>query len=128
MEPKTIEDALVRVQYMGASGIVAKSWVQKNGIDFNETFSPVVRFSSIKAQLALNFEVQENMLIHQMDVMTAYLNGELSEEIYMQQPDEYVIPGKEHLVCKLKESLYGLKQSPRCWYNAFHMYMESIGF
>ena len=63
-----------------------------------------------------------------MDVVLAFLNGELNEEIYMQQPDGYVIPGKDHLVCKLKKLLYGLKQSPRCWYNAFHTYVESIGF
>ena len=106
--------------------LVAKGYAQKHGIDFDETFSPVVRFSSVRALPA--FGVQKDMLIHQMDVVTAFLNGELSEEIYMQQPDGYVIPGKEHLVCKLKKSLYGLKQSPRCWYNAFHMYVESIGF
>ena len=106
--------------------LVAKGYAQKHGIDYEETFSPVVRFSSIRALLA--FGVQENMLIHQMDVVTAFLNGELSEEIYMQQPDGYVVPGKENLVCKLKKSLYGLKQSPRCWYNAFHTFIESIGF
>ena len=106
--------------------LVAKGYAQKYGIDYDETFSPVVRFSSIRSLLA--FAVQNNMLIHQMDVVTAFLNGELDEEIYMQQPTGYVIPGKEHLVCKLKKSLYGLKQSPRCWNKAFRDYMEVIGF
>ena len=106
--------------------LVAKGYAQKYGIDYDETFSPVVRFSSIRSLLA--FAVQNNMLIHQMDIVTAFLNGELDEEIYMQQPTGYVIPGKEHLVCKLKKSLYGLKQSPRCWNKAFHDYMEVIGF
>ena len=90
--------------------LVAKGYAQKYGIDYDETFSPVVRFSSIRALLA--FAVQNDMLIHQMGVVTAFLNGELKEEIYMQQPDGYLQPGKEELVCKLKKSLYGLKQSP----------------
>ena len=106
--------------------LVAKGYAQKHGIDYDETFSPVVRFPSIQTLLA--FAVQNNMLIHQMDVVIAFLNGELEEEIYMQQPDGYALPGKEHLVCKLKKSLYGLKQSPRCWNKAFQEYMEQIGF
>ena len=88
--------------------LVAKGYAQKYGIDYDETFSPVVRFSSIRTLLA--FAVQNGMLIHQMDVETAFLNGNLDEEIYMDQPEGYGIPGKEHLVCKLKKSLYGLKQ------------------
>lgn len=64
--------------------------------NLDETFSPVVHFSSIRALLA--FGEQENMLIHQMDVVTAFFNRELSEEIFMQQPDGYVTPEKEHLV------------------------------
>ena len=68
------------------------------------------------------------MIIHQMDVVTAFLNGKLDEELYMQQPDGYIKPGEEHLVCKLKKSIYGLKQSPRCWNKAFQEYMNSIGF
>ena len=103
--------------------LVAKGFAQKHGIDYDETFSPVVRFSSIRALLA--FAVQHNMLIHQMDVVTAFLNGNLNEEIYMHQPDGYAIPGKEHYVCKLNKSLYGLKQSPRCWNQD---YMKEIGF
>ena len=63
-----------------------------------------------------------------MDVITAFLNGDLDEDIYMQQPDGYVQSGSEHLVCKLKKSLYGLKQAPRCWNLAFKKHMESIGF
>ena len=106
--------------------LVAKGYAQKYGIDYEETFSPVVQFSSIRALLA--FVVENDMLIHQMDVVTAFLNGSLEEEIYMEQPEGYVQPGKRHLVCKLKKSLYGLKQSPRCWNTAFRQYMESIGF
>ena len=63
-----------------------------------------------------------------MDVETAFLNGKLDDEIYMQQPEGYVKPGEEHLVCKLEKSLYGLKQSSRCWNKAFWECVEKIGF
>ena len=106
--------------------LVAKGFAQTYGIDYDETFSPVVRFSSIRALLA--FAVQNNMLIHQMDVVTVFLSGKLDEEIYMHQPDGYVIQGKENLVCRLKKPFYGLKQSPWCWNTVFQQYKESIGF
>ena len=106
--------------------LVAKGYAQKYGIDYDETFSPVVRFSSIRFLLA--FAVQNDLLIHQMDVETAFLNGKLDEEIYMKQPEGYVKPGEEHLVCKLEKSLYGLKQSSRCWNKAFRECIEKIGF
>ena len=69
------------------SRLAAKGYSQRYGIDFEETFSPVVRFSSIRTPLAIT--IQKEMIIHQMDVVTAFLNRELNEEIYMQQPDEY---------------------------------------
>ena len=106
--------------------LVAKGYAQKPGIDYDETFSPVVKFSSIRVLLA--FAVQNDMLLHQMDVVTAFLNGTLEEDLYMQQPDGYVQQGKEHLVCKLRKSLYGLKQSPRCWNKAFTEFMKSVEF
>jgi hypothetical protein len=106
--------------------LVAKGYAQKYGIDYDETFSPVVRFSSIRTLLA--FAVQNNMVIHQMDVVTAFLNGRLDEDIYMRQPEGYVQSGKEHLVCKLEKSLYGLKQSPRCWNRALQEKLEKLGF
>lgn len=106
--------------------LVAKGYAQLYGVNYDETFAPVVRFSSIRALLA--FGVQNEMFIHQMDVVAAFLNGALEEEIYMLQPDGYAQAGSEQLVCKLKKSLYGLKQSPRCWNTAFSEYMRSIGF
>ena len=106
--------------------LVAKGYTQKPGEDYDQTFSPVVRYSSICALLA--FAVQNNMIIHQMDVVTAFLNGTLEEEIYMEQPPGYIMKGKENLVCELKRSLYGLKQSSRCWNTVFKQYLESINF
>ena len=105
--------------------LVAKGYSQKPGIDFEETFAPVVRFSSIRTLLA--FAVNNNMVVHQMDVVTAFLNGELQEDIYMQQPPGYEVPGKEGLVCKLKRSLYGLKQAPRVWNKSFQEFMIRLG-
>ena len=102
--------------------LVAKGYAKKYGIDYDETFSSVVKFSSLRALIA--FAVQNNMLLHQMDVVTAFLNGNLEEDIYMQQPDGYVQEDNKHLVCKLKKSLYGLKQSPRCWNKAFTDFYE----
>ena len=70
----------------------------------------------------LNFEVE------QLDVKTAFLHGDLEEEIYMQQPEGFEVKGKENLVCKLKKSLYGLKQAPRQWYKKFDSFMMSHGY
>ena len=106
--------------------LVAKGYAQRPGIDYDETFSPVVKFQSIRTLLA--FAIQNDMLLHQMEVVTAFLNGTLEEDIYLEQPDGYVEQGKEDLVCKLRKSLYGLKQSSRCWNKAFTEFMKSIGF
>ena len=106
--------------------LVAKGYSQQYKINYEETFSPVVRFSSIRTLLA--FAVEKEMIIHQMDVKTAFLNGELEEEIYMEQPEGYQVPGKEDKVCRLKKSLYGLKQSPRCWNRAFTEEMKKQNF
>ena len=108
------------------SRLVVKGFSQKYGVDYDETYSPVVRFSSIR--VLLGWAACNKMKIHQMDVTAAFLNGDLKEEIYMQQPNGYVQPGKEHLVCWLKKSLYGLKQAPRCWNVEFVNYMKKIGF
>ena len=101
--------------------LVAKSYAQKEGIDYNEVFSPVVKHSSIRILLAL--VAQFNMELVQMDVKTAFLHGDLEEEIYITQPNGFKVAGKENWVCKLNKSLYGLKQSPRQWYKRFDQFM-----
>jgi hypothetical protein len=94
--------------------LVAKGYSQVEGVDFNETFAPMAKFTIIRCMLAIGATM--DLEIHQMDVKTAFLNGELEEDIYMDQPQGFVQDGKKHFVCKLKRSLYELKQSPRAWY------------
>ena len=106
--------------------LVAQGYAQKPGIDYEETFSPVVHRSSLRT--LLSYGVDKGMLIHQMDVVTAFLNGKLTEEIYMRQPDGFIESGSEDLVCKLNRSLYGLKQSPRCWNLVLDEFLRSLGF
>ena len=106
--------------------LVVKGFSQKEGIDFNEIFSPVVRHTSIRVLLA--FVALFNLELEQLDVKTAFLHGELEEEIYMEQPEGFIVPGKEQLVCRLKKSLYGLKQAPRQWYKRFDSFMIGQGY
>jgi transposase InsO family protein len=93
--------------------IVAQGYNQIEGFDFNETFAPVVRFETLRIYLALSHS--ERYHIHQMDVSTAFLNGDIEETIYMKQPPGFIDPLQPDAVCMLKKSLYGLKQSPRQW-------------
>ena len=103
--------------------LVAKGYNQKEGIDYNETFSPVARFNTIRSVLSVTSN--EGLSLAQFDVKTAFLNGDLEEDIYMIQPDGYSDGTPK--VCKLKKSLYGLKQSPRCWNKRFLNFMSSVG-
>jgi hypothetical protein len=106
--------------------LVAKGYSQVEGIDFGEIFSPVAKLTSIRLMLsitaAFDFEIE------QRNVKTTFLHGDVEEEIFMKQPEGYVVKGKKELVCKLKKSLYGLKQSPRMWYKKFDTYMLGLGF
>ena len=106
--------------------LVVRGFEQVHGLDYEETFAPVVKFDTIRTLLA--FATQNGLLLHQMDVVTAFLNGIIDQEIYMEQPDGYAVRGQESKVCKLKRSLYGLKQSPRCWNQVFDTFLLSIGF
>lgn len=108
------------------SRLVARGFSQQPGVDYEETFSPVVSFTSIRMLLA--YALQHNMVIHQMDVKTAFLNGELQEEIYMTQPEGYANQENPNLVCKLNRAIYGLKQASRCWNHTLDNYLRELGF
>jgi len=90
---------------------VAKGFTQIKGIDYEEIFSPVVRFASIC--LLLTLVAHLNLELFQIDIKTVFLNGNLEKEIYMDQPIGFVSKGQEDKVCRLKRSIYGLKQSSR---------------
>lgn len=91
--------------------LVIKGYKQKEGLDYFDTFSPVSRITSIR--MILTIAILRNLEVHEMDVKTAFLNGDLDEEIYMIQYEGCVAPGQEKKVCKLVKSLYGLKQAPK---------------
>ncbi|KAM1046410.1 hypothetical protein ACFX13_026491 [Malus domestica] len=120
------EDADEKSNVRFKARLVDKGYAQKEGIDYNEIFSPVVKHSSIRIMLAL--VAQYDLELVQLDVKTAFLHGDLNEEIYMCQPDGYIVKGKENLFCKLKKSLYGLKQSPRQWYLRFDKFMRGQNY
>lgn len=112
--------------YRFKARLVAKGFTQKEGVDYDEIFSPVVRHTSIIVLLSLT--VAYDLELEQLDVKTAFLHGDLNETIYMQQPPGYILEGQENKVCLLKKSLYGLKQSPRQWYLKFDAFIISCGF
>ena len=91
--------------------LVAKGFRQKEGVYYFNTYAPVARITSIRVLFSL--ASIHDLYIHQMDVKTTFLNGDLDEEVYMEQPEGFVLPGNEKKVCKLVKSLYGLKQAPK---------------
>ncbi|GJS00557.1 retrovirus-related pol polyprotein from transposon TNT 1-94 [Tanacetum coccineum] len=93
--------------------LVAKGFCQEEGLDFEESFAPVARLEAIRIFIAN--AASKNMTVYQMDVKTAFLNGELKEEVYVHQPEGFVNPERPHHVYRLKKALYGLKQAPRAW-------------
>jgi hypothetical protein len=106
--------------------LVAKGYTQKEGEDFFDTYSPVARMTTIRVLLSL--AASYGLIIHQMNVKTTFLNGELDEEIYMDQPDGFVVKGEEQKVCKFLKSLYGLKQAPKQWHVKFDTTLTSAGY
>eukprot|EP00253_Pinus_taeda_P025618 PITA_25618 len=105
--------------------LVAKGFSQVEGIDYTETFSPIAKMNSIC--LVLSLAASFKWEVHQMDVKSALLHGDLHEEIYMEQPDGF-IQTDSSLVCRLKKFLYGLKQAPRAWYAKMDSFLLEIGF
>lgn len=105
---------------------VAKGFSQKEGIDYEETFAPIARYTSIITIIAI--ATVKGWKLHQMDVKTTFLNGVIEEEVFIEQPDGFVIHEKESHICRLKKALYGLKQAPRAWYERIDQYLLSLGF
>ena len=106
--------------------MVVRGCNQEEGIDFNEMFPPVVHHTSIRVLLA--FIALFDFALEQLDVKTAFLHGELEEEIYLKQPKEFVVPYQENLVCRLKKPSYGLNQALRQWYKRFDTFMIGQGY
>nr|GEV01647.1 putative RNA-directed DNA polymerase [Tanacetum cinerariifolium] len=106
--------------------LVAKGYTQTYGIDYSETFSPVAKMDTVRVLLSV--ASNQGWPLHQFDVKNAFLHGELKEEVYMEAPPGFPEQFKPGEVCRLKKSLYGLKQSPRAWFGRFTMAMKKYGF
>jgi hypothetical protein len=105
---------------------VLQGFTQRPGVDYDETFSAVIKPTTV--QTVLTLAVFRSWPVHQLDVKNAFLHITLSENVYYSQPTSFVDPAHPQLVCRLNKSLYGLKQAPREWYHCFTSYLVSLGF
>ena len=103
-----------------------KGFTQTYGIDYQETFAPVAKINSIRVLLSL--AVNSDWPLHQLDIKNAFLNGDLEEEVFMSLPPGFEKKLGVNKVCRLKKSLYGLKQSPRAWFERFGKVVTNYGF
>ena len=105
--------------------LVEKGFTQVKGVDYEEVFAQVAKYTTVRIMIA--YATIRKMKMLTLDVKAAFLNGKLDETIYMEQPMGYLVPGKEKLVCRLRKALYGLKQAPRAWRKSFNTFLKSIG-
>ncbi|KAM7509738.1 hypothetical protein LguiB_008613 [Lonicera macranthoides] len=105
--------------------LVAKGYAQTYGVDYSDTFSPVAKLTSVR--LFISLAATHHWPLHQLDIKNAFLHGDLQEEVYMEQPPGFVAQGEYGKVCHLRKSLYGLKQSPRAWFEKFSQAIETFG-
>nr|GEU42968.1 putative ribonuclease H-like domain-containing protein [Tanacetum cinerariifolium] len=144
VEPKTYKDALTQscwieamqeelnefkrldVWELNKARLVARSYRQEVGIDFEESFASVAKLEAIRIFLA--YAAHKNMVVYQMDVKTTFLNGNLREKVYVSQSDGFVVQDNPNHVYKLKKALYGLKQAPRAWYDMLSSFLISQDF
>jgi hypothetical protein len=105
---------------------VAKGFAQKERVDYEETFSAMARYSSIRAVMSLATEM--GWRVHQMDVKIVFLNDSIEEEVYIEQLEGFEAGDRETHVCWLRRALYGLKQAPRAWYSRIDNYLREMGF
>jgi hypothetical protein len=105
---------------------VTRGFSQEEGIDYEDTFALVARYTSIRTIIALAAKMKWRL--HQMDVKRAFLNGVLKEEMYIEQPQGFEVEDRKTHVYKLKKAMYGLKQAPRAWYGRIDSFMMSLGF
>jgi hypothetical protein len=106
--------------------LVARGFLQQEGIDFDDAFAPVARMESVRLLLALS--AHQGWHVHHMDVKSAFLNSDLKEEVYIHQPPGFAIPGKEGKVLRLRKALYGLRQAPRVWNAKLDFTLKGMGF
>jgi hypothetical protein len=106
--------------------LVARSFLQQEGIDFDDAFALVPRMESVRLLLALSS--QQGWHVHHMDVKSAFLNSDLKEEVYVHQPPGFAIPGKEGKVLRLCKALYGPRQAPRAWNAKLDSTLKGMGF
>lgn len=103
---------------------VARGFSQNEGIDYEETFALVAKYTSVRTVLAI--AASKGWKIHRMDVKTTFLNGKITEEVYLEQPEGFETHNPKVFVCKLKKALYEIKQAPRAWYERINKYLTSL--